>query len=200
MKSTQIRHFSLGFLTKTTLESRLEYWHSWMKPALSNLSTSSLEASILSFPWCRSYCLTGLYLGLMSSLWHMMLGGIPGISSIEKAKISQNSTMVAKTSCLTAYVRFLPILVFFPSKNSTSSCCFVGWGLSRTFRVSNRHSWWIDFFLLPSSSWKILQEHRRASKYWWGIDGLPSNLLWGFRPHHHLAWIAAIIDVVKLQL
>ena len=69
VKSTQSRHLSLAFLTRTTLASQSGYSPSLIDLAWKSLLTSLLIAFYLSGAKLLLFCLTGLKHGLTFSLW-----------------------------------------------------------------------------------------------------------------------------------
>lgn len=80
VKSTQILHLPLCFLTTTGLKIQSGNPASLIGLTFSSLCTSSSTALAFSGEAQRGLCLIGLVVGSIWSLWHMTLELMPGMS------------------------------------------------------------------------------------------------------------------------
>ena len=132
----QILHFSLTFLTITTLASQSGYVASRMKSIVRSLSTSSSITFCLSGVKCRFFYLTDLTFGLMLSRWVITSEGISDLSVVNQVKI-----LIFALSKFTSYCRSRsdscdPIWIIFSRSsffNGIETSCLAGSPLSWFF-------------------------------------------------------------------
>jgi len=114
VKSTDIHHFPLTFLTNITLDNHSGYCISLMWPSLSSFWVSSLMTCHLSSLNFLRHWRTGRTFGSMVRQWHRKSGSMLGLTAADHAKASMCRVMTSTIGSCASWPKDRPSLNFLP--------------------------------------------------------------------------------------